>query len=134
MTTLEKKDFLNLVTKLLPEFISIEVRHFIACQFALESNFGTSPSAVCNGNYCGMKVPVLRATFCLNPTEVNQFALFSGIVSCVHDYILWCQSFKFTRYEFEHLPYFKKHLEISGYCPDFDYIDKISKLYSQYYE
>lgn len=129
-----KSDFLNMVTFLLPDIISDEVKHFISCQFALESSFGTSGFASCNNNFCGMKVPALRMTICCNPLDIGEFARYSGITSCVHDYLLWLQSFKFTRQELNNLELFKRHLDISGYCPDLDYITKISKLYSQYYE
>lgn len=103
MKEVDKISFLNQVIALLPDFISLDVRHWIACQFALESNFGTSGFALCNNNYCGMKVPAYRLTLALNYQEVGKFALFSGITSCVHDYLLWLQAQKFYRRELDNL-------------------------------
>lgn len=130
----ETLSFLNEVVSLLPQCISLNVRRFIACQFSLESDFGRSPSALCNNNFCGMKVPVYRITLALNYTDKDSFAWFSGITSCVHDYLLWLQSYRFSRQELSDLELFIKHLSLSGYCPEFDYIDKIKSIYSQYYE
>lgn len=130
----ENKSFLNEVVSLLPQCISLNVRRFIACQFALESDFGHSASALCNNNFCGMKVPSLRITLALNLSEKNTFACFAGITSCVHDYLLWLQSNRFTRSELSNVDSFVRHLDYSGYCPEFDYIFKIQNLYSQYYE
>lgn len=134
MKELDKISFLNQVIALLPDFISLDVRHWIASQFALESNFGTSGFALCNNNYCGMKVPALRLTLALNYQEVGKFALYSGITSCVHDYLLWLQSQKFFRRELDNLDLFRKHIDISGYCPDLGYMDNINQIYQHYYE
>lgn len=130
----DNQSFLNEVVSLLPLCISLNVRRFIACQFALESDFGHSASALCNSNFCGMKVPAIRITLALNDTDSASFALFSGITSCVHDYLLWLQSNRFSRSELSNLDSFVRHLSLSGYCPEFDYIDKIKFIYSQYYE
>ena len=131
--TSDKIGFLNNIIMLLPECISIEVKRFIACQFALESDFGTSSFALCNNNYCGMKVASFRLTLALNIEEKCQFAQFAGITSCVHDYLLWLQSNKFSRAELVNLGLFVQHLKVSGYCPEYDYIDKIERLYHKYY-
>lgn len=133
MTTQEKISFLNQVISLLPECIGHDVRRFIACQFALESDFGSSAFALCNNNFCGMKVPALRITLALNNEAKNEFAWFSGITSCVHDYLLWLQSNKFSRTELNNLDTFRSHLGFSDYCPESDYLDKINTIYSQYY-
>lgn len=131
--TTEKICFLNNVISLFPECICHDVRRFIACQFALESDFGQSAFALCNNNYCGMKVASFRLTLALNLSEKGQFARFAGITSCVHDYLLWLQSNKFSRAELDNLGLFVSHLKFSGYCPEFDYIDKITLLYHKFY-
>ena len=130
----EKISFLNLVVSLLPDFFGLDVRHWIASQFALESNFGTSGFACCNNNFCGMKVPALRITLAVNSSDVGEFAQYGGITSCVHDYLLWLQAQKFYRRELSNLDLFRKHIDISGYCPDLGYMDKINSIYYQYYD
>lgn len=129
----KKLDFLNLVVSLLPIHFDNEVAHFIACQFALESDFGQSAMSLCQNNFCGMKVPSLRATLCLNPDEKGKFAKYSGITSCVHDYVVWLVAMKFTRQDYNNIQVFSNHLKLSGYCPDPDYIDRINSIYNQYY-
>lgn len=131
--TESKIGFLNLIVSLLPEHFSNDVKHFIASQFALESNFGISPMSCCLNNFCGMKVPALRLTLCLNPDERGKFAKYSGITYCVHDYLLWLSAMKFTRQDYNNLQVFVNHLNISGYCPDADYIERINSIYNQYY-
>ena len=133
MANSDKISFLNQVISLLPHCIGHDVRRYIACQFALESDFGSSASALCNNNFCGMKVPVLRITLALNHDAKNDFAWFAGITSCVHDYLLWLQSNKFSRSELNNLVMFRSHLGFSGYCPEPDYLDKINSIYLQYY-
>lgn len=129
----KKIDFLNQIISLLPDCICLDVKRFIACQFALESDFGLAPSACCNNNYCGMKVPAIRITLCRNLDEKGKFAQFSGIFSNVCDYLLWLSSFKFSKRELNELPLFVAHLHISGYCPEHDYIDSIYQIFNQYY-
>ena len=134
MTELEKIDFLNNIIFLLPDCFSLEVKRFIACQFALESNFGSSAFAKCRNNYCGMKVPVLRVSLVRNLDEKGEFATYFGITYCVHDYLLWLSSNKFTKEQRYDLFDFTQHLKVSGYCPESDYISKIQSIYSTYYE
>lgn len=131
----KKISFLNLIVSLLPYHFSIEVMHFIACQFALESNFGTSSMSLCNNNYCGMKVPSLRLTLCKNSDKdsYGSFAVYSGITSCVNDYLIWLTYNKFNRIEFNSVDAFAHHLKYSKYCPDDDYVEKIWSIYYQYY-
>ena len=80
-----------------------------------------------------MKVASFRITLALNLDEKGEFAQFAGISSCVHDYLLWLQSNKFTRADLANLGLFVQHLKVSGYCPEYDYIDKIEKLYLKFY-
>lgn len=130
----EKIDFLNLVIALLPDCIALDVKRFIASQFALESAFGTSGFACCNKNYCGMKVPSLRLTFALNFTDVGKFAEFSSFTFCIHDYLLWLQSNRFSRQELNDVSLFSKHLDYSGYCPEPGYLDRIYSIFNQYFK
>lgn len=129
----DKIDFLNGIISMLPDCISLSVKRYIACQFALESGFGKSASACRNNNFCGMKVPSTRITLALNFDEKGKFAVFGGIYSCLCDYLLWLQYNRFTRKELSDVQLFEHHLDIAGYCPDLGYFDKIKTLYSQYY-
>ena len=132
---MEKKiDFLNSIVSLLPEHFDNEVRKFIACQFALESDFGQSSLARCNHNFCGMKVPSLRLTLCSNASSKDyySFAVYSGITYCVHDYLIWLVYNKFNRIEYNSVDAFARHLKYSNYCPDDDYVEKIWSIYYQY--
>lgn len=131
--TKSKIDFLNLITCLLPRHFSDDVKHFIASQFALESNFGNSAMACCLNNYCGMKVPAVRATLCLNPDDKGKFAEYSCMSACVNDYVIWLVAMKFNRQDYNNISVFSNHLKVSGYCPEPDYIDRINSIFNQYY-
>lgn len=129
----DKKNFLNQIVGFLPACISLEVKRYIACQFALESNFGSAGSALCYNNYCGMKVATTRITLARNLSEKGQFACFSGIYSNILDYLLWLQYNRFTRMELSNLELFQHHLDIAGYCNDLGYYPSIDSIYKQYF-
>lgn len=128
----EKSRFLDGIVSMLPDCISLSVKRFIASQFALESNFGSSPMSLCNNNYSGMKVAKVRLTLAKNLEEAGKFAVFTGIYSCVLDYLLWLQYNKFSRAELNDLKSFVHHIDISGYCNDLGYLDRIQSIYHQY--
>lgn len=109
--------------------IGDEVRYFIACQFALESAYGTSRIAKSRMNHCGMNVPLLRPS--LN-TAVSGFASYNSLDDCVRDYVLWLAWNKFGYYDLHDLDLFKKKLKAKGYCPAKDYINRIETVYLQY--
>lgn len=111
---------------------SFEVRLWIACQFALESNFGTSPLAADNENYCGMKSPVRRINFCDSTSK--EFASYSSLVACVVDYLLWLAWNHFTVLDCKDVNKFKLRMVASVYCPENGYIEKIDSIYLQAFE
>lgn len=74
----DKIDFLNGIIAMLPDCIGLSVKRYIACQFALESGFGKSPSACCNNNYCGMKVPSFRISLVRNLDEKASLPLLAA--------------------------------------------------------
>ena len=69
-----------------------EVKIFIACQFALESNFGTSQLARNRNNFCGMKTPLVRISSANNAGKpLEAYASYSSLNDCVDDYMLCIQ-------------------------------------------
>lgn len=108
-----------------------DVANFIACQVALESDFGESKLAKDYCNFIGMKVPFVRISTCTNYADVNStFAHYNGIQSCLLDYFFWLQFQKPLRNRLENLSLFKPLLE--NYCPEKDYISRIEKIYNQF--
>lgn len=125
----KKLTFLSLVYDRFIVTCSHEVALFIACQFALESDFGRSYCATKYHNLCGMKVPVYRPTLCQNK---GGFACYIDDYDCINDYLLWLAYNKFNRYDLSHLDVFKKMLVVKGYCPESDYIKRIESIYQQF--
>lgn len=124
--------FIQLIQKMLPFYISDEVRGYIASQFALESNFGSSGFACCQNNYCGMKVPSIRLTTAVNFSDKGRFAKYSSLSSCIADYLLYLQALKFNKFELNSVLAFRRKLDLVGYCPDLGYLDKIDSIYCRY--
>lgn len=112
-------------------FISTEVARFIACQFALESNFGNSQIAKENCNYCGMKLPLKRLTFARG--ENLGHAVFGSFYDCIDDYVLWLTFSKFSVARLNDIELFKLKLESSSYCPSSLYVVKIQSIYNKFY-
>lgn len=108
---------------------SDEVRYWIACQFALESNFGLSYQAKKNNNYDGMKIPQIRPS--LNTALAGSFSAFTSLECCVIDYCYYLCYNHVTRYQLFHLELFTARLKSLKYCPDSDYIDKVNSLFNQ---
>ena len=109
--------------------MSDEVRYWVACQFALESNFGNSRIAKTRNNYCGMKVPVCRVS--LNDAATG-FASFSSLDDCVLDYCYWLAWNKFQSDQLWNLSLFILRIRACNYCPDLYYTDKITQLFTQF--
>ena len=110
--------------------MSDDVALFIACQFALESDFGGSRLAQKNNNISGMRSPTLRLT--LNEDCSSSFAVFASWFDCVTDYFLWLVWNHFTFDDLHDLSKFKTKLVSSNYCPDDGYIARITDIYSQF--
>lgn len=127
---MNKDKFISNMLILLSEYsVSFEVRRFIACQFALESNFGTSAIADENANYCGMRVPFVRPTTCIGVNRAH--AKYLSISECIVDYFLWLAYNKFKQTELNDLDLFKAHLVSAHYCPSDNYISSIERIYNQ---
>lgn len=124
--------FLDVIVEssLLTHYFSRPICEFIACQFALESDFGLSRLADINNNITGMKVPFKRPFY--GCKSDNGFACYSDWFECIKDYIVWFfYSHPHANCVYD-LEAFKIHLHNSGYCPEKGYIDKIQFIYSQF--
>lgn len=125
----EKLKFIDSIVELLAIFcpqMSIEVSHFVACQFALESNYGKSRIATTRNNLCGMRVPIARLS---NNQSSTGFASYKSMVDCVIDYCYWLAWNHFDCVTLLSLDNFTRKLIAKQYCPDKDYIDSIYSIY-----
>lgn len=104
------------------------VADFIACQFALESNFGRARMVETKHNYCGMKCPSYRPTLDLD-FKPNQFARYRSLIECEIDYLLWLAYNRFNRFDLSCIDSFSRLLKAKSYCPEKDYIEKIQSIY-----
>lgn len=130
----KKLDFINLIRRhwLLRNIVrSSEVLDFIACQFALESNFGTSSLALTQHNFCGMKIPYKRCFFGYRISNDSEFAAYDSLDSCVIDYVAWLFYQRPSTNQLLYLSNFKVFLLNSGYCPELGYLDRIFNIYNQ---
>lgn len=131
MCKTEKLNFIEKVADLLLKYcpqMSDSVRYWVACQFALESNYGNSRIAKTRNNYCGMKVPYARLS--LNQ-QATGFASFSSLEECVIDYCYWLAWNKFQSDQLFNLDLFTRRIIASKYCPDSDYVDRVYSIYNQ---
>lgn len=132
--TAQQLQFIDRVRKhwFIRQLFTADVLDFIACQFALESNFGTSRLSLLNNNYCGMKLPYRRVTYA-HPSKLDfeEFAYYVDFDNCLFDYYAWFMSHNPHANTVSDLSAFKIFLQNSGYCPEKGYIDKINLIYQQ---
>lgn len=105
------------------------VADFIGCQVALESDYGTSNLALKKSNYTGMKMPLRRINVAVG---FNTFASYTSLSLCLFDYTLWMAWNNFEQNTLFDLDAFVTKLEACGYCPEPDYITKITNLLNSY--
>lgn len=129
---MDKLDYLDYVYSYVKDFIpyNSDVAFFIACQSALESNFGTSDIAKKNHNLFGMKMPISRYTLAIK--DVSNFAYYAVEVDSILDYLVWLFWNKPSSSNLSSVGSFASFLNDKGYCPEKDYIDKIISIYSQF--
>lgn len=135
-----KIKFINHVRELIPFDASPDVLDFIACQFALESAFGRSSLAVNRENYCGMKKVSSRITsqvsYAVTAQEfhdsANKFGMYNSLYECIIDYSLWLAYNKAGKRVLFDLVLFKAFLIKHHYCPEPDYIIRITNLLNLY--
>lgn len=130
----EKVDFIKKVSEnqILRHFFADEICDFIACQFALESDFGTSMLAEKFHNFSGMKVPHKRPTSRSRYRDYLGFCIYFDLDYCVSDYIMRFLYFYPHSNAVYDLSAFKIHLQNSGYCPEKDYLSRIETIYNQF--
>lgn len=129
----EKKEWLDGISRHFTNYIScsVSVANFIACQFALESDFGQSSIARNANNFGGMKKACLRPTTAMS--EYKGHADYMCVREFYDDYCFWLCWNHFTQKELSHVELFVDHLSISGYCPASSYIASIRDIYNQFY-
>lgn len=122
----DKEQYLVHIYQQLPPMLPRRIKLYIACQFALESNFGTSHLAVAHNNHSGMKRAFTRITTRLE--EYDKFAHYACLNDCITDYLLWLsmKGGKLLMTVTELLDF------IQSYCPDNDYVTKVINLFLQY--
>lgn len=131
--TMDKKEFLENVESFLPESFSAEVRKVIACQFALESNFGRSPLAENFNNFCGMHHPIRRPSLSLGAVSCN-YASYDSLESCILDYLLWLSWNHISDRKFKRSKeVFLQSVVDANYCPTPGYLNSIINLFNDYY-
>lgn len=129
MTT-EKINYIRSIQQLFMDICCEDVATYIGCQFALESNFGKSTLALNHNNHSGMKRPLSR--FSYDNLSHPVFAGYNDLYECIFDYKLLLAWNRFTKSFLLDLDLFRKRLEMSGYCSDFDYIERINRIYLSY--
>lgn len=132
-----KIGFVTMIANALRRYnsLSSDVRLFIGCQFALESDYGTSHLCARNSNYCGMRIPRVRISLAVNSNTLvpaGDFACYSSLSDCVADYVLWLQYNHCPIRAQKNVDDFSKFLVEKGYCPDKDYIQRILSIYNQF--
>ena len=108
---------------------SADVRDFIICQFALESNFGKSRLAHDCNNYCGMRYPRVRISSICELDDRSGFAKYPDIYHCIADYFLCLQYHRPISSDWENLNHFKSFIK-KFYCPEKDYLERITNLFN----
>lgn len=130
MNIVEKKLFLSSVVDELRHYsFNPDVRKFIACQFALECDYGRSHLARYFNNYSGMKYPKSRITSSLN--MCIDYCNYVCFTDCILDYVLWL-TYNRCMKDIK-LEEFKEFLIKKSYCPESDYISKIEAIYNQFF-
>ena len=108
--------------------LSDDVALFISSQFALESNFGQSNKAINYFNLAGMRYPLVRLSTAVGK-DSDGFATYNSFVDSIFDYFLCLQYHKPYSDVWQDLEKFKRFMP--WYCPERDYIDKITKIFNQ---
>lgn len=114
----------------LRRFFNGDICDFVACQFAIESNFGRSNLAIEACNHSGMKVPHRRV--CNNIGSYKGFSKYLNLCQCILDYILWVFYYRPSLDDLSCVSSFMKFLERKGYCPYYGYTQSIYLLYKKY--
>lgn len=131
----EQRNFIEKIAKhwFLRNLFNSDVATFIGCQFALESNFGSSRLATFQNNFCGMKTPSKRVFYGVSNLSLNGgFACYSSLDFCVVDYCSWVLYNRPKMSDISSVENYSLWLENKNYCPEKDYIKKIVSLFNSY--
>lgn len=112
--------------------LPFDIAVFVACQAALESDYGRSDLAVSHFNYFGMKYPNSRYSMALGSTD-NGFSVYSSMHNCVADYMARQVYFGLKKSDLKSVEKYAQFLKKSGYCSEVYYIDNIMRIYKQYH-
>lgn len=126
-------DYVNEISAQIRYFfkcVPFVVCDFIACQSALETDFGSSKICKENCNLFGMKNPVLRLTTSIG--ENRGHALYTSRFESIADYFLWLQWSKFNQSVLRDLDRFKVQLSRSSFNPNPDYVDSVNNVYQSF--
>lgn len=129
----EHYEFINQISQLIENTytnVSKEVATFIACQFALESKYGTSNLAVYHCNFSGMKYAYVRPRTS-TPIQGSEFACYVGLVDCVTDYFLALAFHRVESWDMANIQRFSFAIK-KWYCHERDYINNITTIYQQF--
>lgn len=126
--TKQQHDFIVTITDELPHTLSINARIYIACQFALESNYGTSSIAMNKLNYCGMKKAHNRITTRSFDIDNSHFATYNSRYDCICDYLLWLCYYNVS--QSATIDTLKRIFV--NYCPEPYYTERIDKVYNAF--
>lgn len=107
-----------------------QVRLFIACQSALETDYGKSAICLENYNLFGMKMPNYRPTTALGINR--RHAKYKDYIGSYLDYCLWLAYNHCSQRALSDVDLFAKWISTKNYCPSPTYVDSIIALYRQY--
>lgn len=129
----EKKDFLLRVYRCFARYdcFSQDVAFFIACQVALESDFGRSRLAREFNNYIGMRISRVRPTTRLSFVDTDEFSRYDSFDDCLFDYLLAVTYHQPLRNDLHRLENYARFIS-RWYCPEHSYIERILSIYNQF--
>lgn len=110
---------------------SSSVALWIACQSALETDFGRSRLYAVNNNCFGMKYPRKRLT--LSVSELSNHASYRSLPDSVIDYGYWLANNGFTINNLYSLDSFRDRLCLFNFNPKCSlYLDSVNSIYNQF--
>lgn len=118
-------------THLVEYHFNDDVSSYIACQFALESNYFKSNLVLAYNNASGMRFPLHRPNLCCSKTS-SGFACYRSLFACVRDFFIRQFLFAKTWKDFSSIELYRAFLVRSNYCPEIDYVGRIDRIYNQF--
>lgn len=120
-----------------------EVAQFMACQFALESGYGSSALAQDYNNITGMRVCYMRPSNQLNyhDEKKTSFGQYLSKTECLDDFVLWLSYQRCNRSDYTSIKSYCALLIRTKYCEEkgrsinpetSEYIKRIKSIYNQF--